>query len=73
MTEGKQKKEEDEVTEEQLDEVSGGLTADRTIEEMSLTKQMDQASVDLAQFAIEGNAPGTVEINFVHTDDDEDD
>ena len=49
-----------------------GGTADINIgvgelKEVSITKSMDSASADLAQFAINGNSPGTADICFVDT------
>lgn len=35
------------------------------LQECTISKSMDMASMDLAQFAINGNSPGTAEINFV--------
>ena len=73
MTDEKQKQEDDEIAEEQLNDVSGGSTVQRTFEEMSLSKQTDAATPQLMQDVIQGNQLGPVEINVVRTDDDEDD
>lgn len=62
----------DEVSDDALDGVAGGAIASRDFQEMTLAKQMDKASIALAQFAIEGNTMGTAEINFVDVTDDED-
>ena len=35
------------------------------LQECTVSKSMDMASMDLAQFAINGNSPGTAEIDFV--------
>ena len=35
------------------------------LQECTITKSLDMASMDLAQFAINGNSPGTAEIDFV--------
>ena len=42
------------LSEEQLEKAAGGVS-----------KSMDRASMDLAQFAINGNSPGDAEIDFV--------
>ena len=49
-----------------------GGTADINIgvgelQECTISKSMDMASTKLAQFAINGNSPGTAEIDFVET------
>jgi len=63
----------DEVSDDALDGVAGGAIASRDIQEMTLAKQMEKASANLAQSAIEGNTLGTAEINFVDVTDDEED
>jgi len=72
MTEEKKKPEEDEVSEEQLEGVAGGATANPTLQEMTLAKQFDKASTLLMDHVIEGDGPGTAEIDFVRTAGDED-
>ena len=71
MTEEK-KKPEDEVSEEQLEGVAGGATANPTLQEMTLAKQFDKASTPLMHHVNEGDGPGTAEIDFVRTAGDED-
>jgi len=43
-----------ELSEKQLEEAAGGVS-----------KSMDRTSMDLAQYAINGNSPRPAEINFV--------
>jgi type VI protein secretion system component Hcp len=72
MTDEQNKPQEDEVSEEQLDGVSGGATAaNPTVEDMTLAKQIDKATTPIFGQAVDGNSPGVAEI-VVRTTDDED-
>jgi type VI protein secretion system component Hcp len=73
MTEEKKKPEEDEVSEEQLEDVAGGATADATLQETTQVKQADKASAPLMQHLVEGDGPGTAEIDFVRSAGDDED
>ncbi len=72
MTEEKKKPEEDEVTEEQLEDVAGGATANTALQEITLAKQVDKASAPLMDHVIEGHSPGTAEIDPMRTTEDDD-
>jgi len=73
MTDEKKKPEEDEVTEEQLEDVAGGATADTALQEITLAKQADKASARLMDTVNEGSTMGSAELDFTSiTDDDED-
>ncbi len=71
MTDEKQKPEEGEVTEEQLKDVSGGSTVQRSPQELSLAKQMDVSDVKLAGDILQGNQVDTVNLDTVSSDDED--
>ena len=71
MTDEKKKPDEDEVTEEQLEDVAGGATADTALQETMLTKQVDKASAPLMDTVNEGNTMGSAELDLTRTTDDD--
>ena len=71
MTEEKKKPEEDEVTEEQLEDVAGGATANTALQDIALTKQVDKASAPLMDHVNEGDSLGPAGIELGRTTDDD--
>ena len=71
MTDEKRKPGDDEVTEEQLEDVAGGATAPKAGMEPLSTKQVDMASVPLADF-VSDHTIDTINLDHGAQTDDED-
>jgi type VI protein secretion system component Hcp len=66
------KREEDEVSEQELDEVSGGITGPSGPGEVSLVKEWDLATPELADQVSTGGVIDPIKIDFVSTEDEDD-
>ena len=71
MTDEKKKPDEDEVTEEQLEDVTGGATAPTT-QPITGTKPQDIASARIADLVCDGKMPLVDPLDVTEITDDED-
>ena len=69
----KKRPEEDEVTEEELKDISGGATASAAQQDVGLAKQFDVSSAAVMDKLAEGGQIDQIHIDAVDTPDDEDD
>ena len=73
MSDEKKKPEEEEVSDEQLNDVTGGATASTAHQDINLAKQWDVATPTSMDSALGGNTIDPTNLDVVRSTDDEND